>query len=70
MAKRRANTKVAATQAANPTSAVTKWSSLVLGERPGARAAGGALTLLTGLVLAALRPTREAPARGRGDAAL
>jgi drug/metabolite transporter, DME family len=34
---------------------------LVLGERPGARAAVGALCLLIGLVLAALRPTQEEP---------
>ena len=30
MAKRRANTKVAAIQAENPTSAVTKWSSPIV----------------------------------------
>lgn len=40
---------------------------LVLGERPGTRAAVGALSLLTGLVFAARRPTEEAPTRGRGD---
>jgi DME family drug/metabolite transporter len=41
---------------------------LMLGERPGTRAAVGALSLLTGLVLAARRPTQEALAHARGDA--
>jgi drug/metabolite transporter, DME family len=41
---------------------------LVLGERPGTRAAVGALSLLLGVVLAARRPTQEAVAtHGRGD---
>ncbi len=39
---------------------------LVLGERPGTCAAVGALSLLTGIVLAARRPTQEANPR-RGD---
>jgi drug/metabolite transporter (DMT)-like permease len=43
---------------------------LVLGERPGGRAAVGALSLLAGLVLAARRPTLEAPTRGREDPSL
>jgi drug/metabolite transporter, DME family len=43
---------------------------LVLGERLGGRAAVGALSLLAGLVLAARRPTQEAPTHGRGDTAL
>jgi drug/metabolite transporter, DME family len=42
---------------------------LVLGEHPGARASVGALSLLAGLVLAARRPTQEAPTHGRGDTA-
>jgi DME family drug/metabolite transporter len=47
---------------AEPLTAAT-LGLLVLGERPGARAAVGALILLTGLALAALRPTQEAPTR-------
>ena len=43
---------------------------LLLGERPGARAAVGALSLLTGLVLTARRPTQEAPTHGKQDTAL
>jgi len=43
---------------AEPLTAAT-LGLLVLGERPGAPAAVGALILLTGLALAALRPTQE-----------
>jgi drug/metabolite transporter, DME family len=43
---------------------------LVLGERLGGRAAVGALSLLAGLVLAARRPTPEAPTHGQGDTSL
>jgi DME family drug/metabolite transporter len=43
---------------------------LVLGERPGTRAAVGALSLLAGLVLAAQGPTPEAASRGRGHTSL
>jgi drug/metabolite transporter, DME family len=45
---------------AEPLTAAT-LGLLVLGERPGARAAVGAIILLTGLALAALRPTQKAP---------
>jgi DME family drug/metabolite transporter len=48
----------------------TTLGLLVLGERPGARAAVGALGLLTGLVLTARRPTQEAPTHGQEDTAL
>jgi len=48
----------------------TTLGVLLLGERPGARAAVGALSLLTGLVLTARRPTQEAPTHGQEDTAL
>jgi DME family drug/metabolite transporter len=41
---------------------------LVLGERPGARAAVGALSLLAGLILAARAPSQEAPTHSREEA--